>query len=137
MEKSKLGISLSLLGALAYFAAVFSGIFPLLVLLAYVFLREEDAYLKKNVLRALLLYIIFSVLINLVKLIPGGFAFLDEFFNAFYWNTQSFFLIRMVGSIADALKLLQTLLFILLGIATAAGKQFKIPFVDAQIDKHI
>lgn len=49
MSKTKLGISTTLLAALAYFAGGFSGYLLLFLVAGYVLLKEEDEWLKKNV----------------------------------------------------------------------------------------
>ena len=44
--KSNLGISVGLLGAVAYFAGLFGGYVPLLVVVGYILLREQNYWLR-------------------------------------------------------------------------------------------
>ena len=44
MEKTKLGISVGLIGACICFTALFGGITPAVLLVGYVFLREDNAW---------------------------------------------------------------------------------------------
>ena len=50
MQKSKLGISVGLLGALIYFAGLINPL-AMIVLVGYVLLKEENPWLRKAQLR--------------------------------------------------------------------------------------
>ena len=52
MNKTKLGITTGLLAALAYFTGCFSGYLLLFLVAGYVLLKEEDEWLRKNVVKA-------------------------------------------------------------------------------------
>ena len=52
--KSNLGISVGLLGAVAYFAGLFGGYVPLLVVVGYILLREQNDWLRWTAVKALL-----------------------------------------------------------------------------------
>lgn len=61
MPKTKLGISVALMGAGLYFLGVFSFI-PAFLLAAYVLLCEENAWLKRNAVRMVIIVVGFYLL---------------------------------------------------------------------------
>ncbi len=46
MQKTKLGVSVALMGAALYFLGLFSGYVALIILAGYVLLMEENVWLK-------------------------------------------------------------------------------------------
>ena len=46
--KSKLGVSVALLGALPFILSLFGGYTPMLLVVGYIFICEEDSWLKKT-----------------------------------------------------------------------------------------
>lgn len=54
--KTKLGISVGLLGTMVYFAALFGGYTPVILLAGYVLLFEENEWLKKAAIKAVALF---------------------------------------------------------------------------------
>ena len=97
MQKTKLGISVGLMAAAAYFLGLYGGYVITVVLVGYILLKEEDLWLKKQSVRALALMILFSVLSTAINLTPNllnllsntleminvhyYFSFLNNFFN--------------------------------------------------------
>ena len=53
MQKAKLGISVGLLGAAIYFTSLFSGYLVPVILTGYVLLFEENDWLRKNAVKAM------------------------------------------------------------------------------------
>ena len=47
MQKTKIGISVGVMGAVMYFASLFGGYIPMLLLAGYIFLKEENIWLQK------------------------------------------------------------------------------------------
>ena len=47
MQKTKIGISVGVMGAVMYFASLFGGYIPMLLLAGYIFLREENIWLSR------------------------------------------------------------------------------------------
>lgn len=60
MEKTKLGISIGLLGAGMYFAGL-AGALPALLLAGYVLLREENSWLKRMAVKAAAIVLLMAV----------------------------------------------------------------------------
>ena len=52
MQKTKIGISVGVMGAVMYFASLFGGYIPMLLLAGYIFLKEENIWLRKAAFKA-------------------------------------------------------------------------------------
>lgn len=52
MQKTKLGITVGALGAITFFAGFFGGYLAAIVLAGYALLFEENAWLKRSVVKA-------------------------------------------------------------------------------------
>ncbi len=55
MQKTKIGISVGVMGAVMYFASLFGGYIPMLLLAGYIFLKEENIWLRKAAFNAVAL----------------------------------------------------------------------------------
>lgn len=137
MEKSKLGISIGIVAALAYFMGIFSGYTVLVLLVGYVLLKEENAWLKKQSVQALLLLVAFSLLSVAVNLIPNLLGLLYDALDIVGVHLYLSVIENLFGLVASALSLVRTVVFVLLGIAALLGKDIKIPGVDGLLSKHI
>ena len=71
MEKSKLGLPVGLFGALIFAMAYFGGYTVLFLLVGYVLIREEDAWLRRTAVKAVLVSVAFSV-INLLLIVTAN-----------------------------------------------------------------
>lgn len=137
MQKTKLGISVGLIGAIIYFAGLFSGILAMVVIAGYVLLAEENEWLKKSAVKAITLSVTFSVLITVLGLIPDVIGIVDSFLNIFNIN----FYIPMINSIISLLKsivnFVETLVFLGLGLKALNQGTIEIPVVDDLIKKYM
>ena len=70
MEKTKMGLSVNVVAALAYLLCFFGGYTVALLFLGYVVLCENNDWLRKNVVTALLVMVGFSILNTAIGLIP-------------------------------------------------------------------
>lgn len=61
MQKTKLGISAGLLGAVLYFMGIFSGYLLVVLLAAYVLVYEENGWLKQSAVRAVAILLVFFI----------------------------------------------------------------------------
>ena len=79
MNRTKLGISAAAFVALTYLVAYFSGYLAIVVAVGFVFVFEKNEWLKKNVLKALVLLVCFSIANLVLYLIPD---FLDVIYDS-------------------------------------------------------
>ncbi len=137
MEKTKLGISVSLLLGILYLFGIFGGYIITGIAVGYVLLREENAWLKKQSVRVIALMLLFSLLGAAIDLIPdilGVFTKLLEVFSVFYYFS---FFRSVFGVLGAVLAVLRTVCFAGLGVLAVFGKTVKLPIVDPIVDKYM
>jgi len=83
MQKTKLGVSVGLLGAAVYFSAAFGGYVAMFLVAGYVLLFEENEWLKKAAVKAVALMIAVGVLNTAIGLIPDVLNWLSSFLSIF------------------------------------------------------
>ena len=140
MEKTKLHIPATLLAALACLLAYYSGYLILGILVGYVLLVEDNAWLKKFSLKVLLLMLIFSVVNTVLYLLPDLIDILFSFLRIFgVYNRPDFFnfIDNVFNFLSQIISLLKMVVFLLLGAATLFGKDVKIPGLDTFVEKRI
>lgn len=137
MQKTKLGISVGLMGAGLYFLSLFSFI-PAFLLAAYVLLREDNVWLKKTAVRMVIIVSGFYLLLTGVDMLEeivytinyvlGWVPFLDLHFS-FPLN---------LNSIANNIILFaENLVLVLSGFKALSGGSVKVDFADKLLTKHM
>lgn len=136
MQKTKLGISVGLMGFILFLSVGFGGYIPMLILGGYVLFFESNEWLKKSAIKAAVLLVGFSLISGLVGLIPSAVSFINEIFVAF----NSYFSLNIVtglfAAISTALSVLKTVLFILLAVKALTQGTIRIGMIDKLIQKH-
>ena len=135
MKKSNLGVSVGFIGALAYLAAFVNSFVGLLLIVGYVLLREENIWLRKNVLKAMVLYIGFLLLGIAVRLIPNFFSLLNTFLSIFRFNFISAVLTGIFGTLMKLLSYCAKLLYLALGVMALTQRTIAFAPLDKFIDK--
>lgn len=136
MIKTKLGISNFLLAAMIYLLGLFSNTVALVVAVGYVLIREDDAWLRKAALKALILHLIILVLQCVVAFMPDLLGLLNSFLNIFKVNVNFGFISSVKSFLNNSLDILRTVLFFLLALFALLGKNFPIPVVEGMAEKH-
>ena len=136
MENTKLGLPVGLLIALAFLLCLFGGYLPALLLVGYVFLREESETLKKGVLKAFALMIAFDLLLFAVNLIPSVVTLpkglLSGFGLGFLFNVVDGFF----DFIVSVVSLAERVIFVVYALLSwKKGAAPKLPLIDKLIDK--
>lgn len=135
MQKTKLGVTVALLGTAIYFIGLFGGYIPVIILGGYVLLMEENIWLKKTAVKSVAVLIMFSLFSSLLNLIPGVISFVDDIFNIFGGYFTIGVVISIVNMLTSALSLLRTLLFILLGLKALNQGDLSVPGIDKLVNK--
>lgn len=133
--KTKLGISAGLMGAAIYFTFLFGGYTPLLILAAYVFFKEDNAWLKKSVVKALALGICFSLITTAINLIPDAIGLLDSLTNLINKSFSISIISKLVRLLLSAVSFIRTILFLLLGLQALKMQDFPVGPVDKMVDE--
>ncbi len=137
MEKTKLGISVGLFGALLYAVGLWGGYFLIIAAAAYVLIREESAWLKQTAVKALaltflfpLISVVIGVIPDLVSLVANVMSLFDKFFNMEI-------VIEIENILRNILNIVEYVIFILLGVLALGKKTVRLPLVDAAVEKHV
>lgn len=137
MEKTKLGISVELLGVIVFAAALFGGYFPLLLAAGYILLREENEWLRKSAVQAVTTSIVFSFLIYTVGLIPDALDWFGSLTNIF--GTSFYFSVvnGIINAVTSALSIIREVLFLLMILKAFKQESIQVPVVDKIIEKYM
>lgn len=137
MQKTKLGISVGLMGAIAYFAGLFSGYLVAVLIFGYIMLVEDNPWLRKTAVKSIVLLVTFSALSAVIGLIPDFISFINTIFNVF----GSYFSLSVVTNIlavlTSALGILKTVVFLVLGLKALNQGTLTIPVVDNITNKNM
>jgi len=136
MEKTRLGITISLLGGALYFVGLL-GIIPLVILAGYVLIFEENAWLNKVAVKAVAVVIFFAVLSGAVGLIGDVSSFIVNFVNLFTTGFTLATLNRIVSLLQTAISFARVSLLILMGLSAMKMGDKSFGPVDRLISRHM
>ena len=137
MEKTKLGISVGLFGALLYAVGLWGGYFLTVAAVAYVLIREESAWLRKTAVKALALTFLFPLISVFIGVIPDLVGLVANVMSLFD-EAVSMEMVRDIENILRSiLNIVEYVIFILLGILALGNKTVRLPLVDGVIEKHV
>lgn len=137
MQKTKLGISVGLLGAAIYFTSLFSGYLVPVILTGYVLLFEENDWLRKNAVKAVALSVFFSFVVVVINLIPNAISFINYIASMFGGNVYIAFISNLVNAVTSAIDIIEKVLFIGLGLKALNQGSISFPVVDKLINKYM
>lgn len=132
--KTKLGVSTGVLAAATFFLGLFGGYTAIILLVGYILLFEEDAWLKKTAVKALAIMLIFSAAYYIVDLIPGLLNMISNLFNVFKSNFYPSQLHSFFSFLKSGITLLKELLMIMLGFLALKQKTLNMKSVDNLMD---
>lgn len=137
MKKTKLGISVGLLGAAIYFMGLFSGYLVVVLLAGYVLLCEDNEWLKKSAVKAVSVMALFSFLITVVNLVPNAISVIDYIVSMFGGNFYVAFLSNLVSAVVAVLNIIEKLVLLGLGVKALNQGTIAVPVVDNLINKYM
>ena len=136
--KSRLGVSVGLLAAAAYFSGLFSGFVPLFLVAGYILLREDNDWLRWSAVKAVLVCLLFAGITAVINLIPSLTSSLyalsvilsDDPFRISHLD-------NFLGLILQLVDIVKTIVLLLMGFR--ALHQGNLPFgkVDQAASKHL
>lgn len=139
MLKTKLGVSIALLGAASYFLVALTGVssWATLLIVAYVLFAEDNEWLKKTVVKAVSV----SILCSLLCIAIGWFDDLASIINIIihWFSKTTYFRIpaNLTTFFREIVVLVTDVFLVLLGIFALKMKTIKIPLVDSLVDKFV
>lgn len=137
MQKTKLGISVGLLGAALYFMGLFGGYMVTVLLAGYVLLCEDNAWLKKAAMKTISVMVLFSFASTIINLIPNAMSFIDAIVSMFGGNFYIAFISNLVNAVVTALSIIEKLLLLGLGMKALNQGTIAVPVVDDLINKYM
>lgn len=137
MEKTKLGVSVGLLGAAVFFSALFGGYTTVAIVAGYVLLCEESAWLKKAAVKAVALLMTFSVVTYVIGLVPDVFYWLSDFLSLINLNISFSIIYKIVNLLTDALGIVKILAFLGLGLMALKQQTIAISAIDEMVEKNM
>ena len=137
MQKTKLGITVGALGAITFFAGFFGGYLAAIVLAGYALLFEENAWLKRSVVKAVVLMVFFSVTVAIINVIPDLLEFVGNIASVFNGNFSIIKVNQIVNVLVSGLNLVEKVLFLGLGGKALSQGTIVIPFIDKKVSKYI
>lgn len=129
MQKTRLGVSVGLFGAMLYFVGLVS-IIPLVLMAGYVLLAEENMWLKRAAVKAVGVVLFFAVLSALIGLVGNFSTFLTETARLFNGQVNMTELNRIITICRTVLSFVQAMFLIMLGIKALKQGDVKFSVVD-------
>ena len=137
MEKTKLGISVGLMGALLYALGLFGGYFLTVAAVVYVLWREESVWLKQTAVKALALTFLFPIISLAIGVIPDLVGLVQSVLNLFDVFFSMEVVLEIEAILRSILNILEYVVFILLGVMALGKKTIRVPLVDSLVEKHL
>lgn len=141
MEKSRLGISVGIVAAIVYLAGLLDGFVLLLVAAFYVLFCEQNEWLRKSAVKAVILYLAFAVVGLALGLIGDVFGAAFDFIR---WVTSfitgysvSLFSFSLTGLLRDLVYFVRGVLFLVLALLAFKQKTISFGPLDRAIDKQM
>lgn len=137
MQKTKLGISVGLLGAAIYFMGLFSGYLVVTLLVGYVLLFEENKWLRKAAVKAIALMIFFSCLVAVLNLIPDAIGMVNNILAVFKGSFTMVFVSRVITAATAIINFIEKVMFLILGFKALNQGTIVVPAVEKLIQKNM
>ena len=135
--KAKLGVSVGLLGAGIYLAAIFGGLTPVILMAGYVLLFEENEWLKKSAVKAIAIVLTFAFFVTVINLIPDLLRWIATLVSVFKGTFNYNVVSSIISVITQAIEIIRTCLFLLLGAKALTQGTVAVPVVDKLINKYM
>lgn len=135
MQKTKLGVSVGLLGAAIYFSGLVNMLL-LFLLAGYVLLFEENEWLRRAAVKAAAIVIGFALVSVLIGTLDNVFAFFNVLIG---WMGTSFKLGYPLGIdtlLRNLCSFAENVILLLLGYSALSLGSIRIDFFDKIVNKH-
>lgn len=134
--KTKLGVSAGLIAAAMYFTGIFSGYIPLLLIAGYVLLAEENEWLRKSAVKAVVTLLCFNILTFAIGLIPDAFDLITSFIDIFGVYFSFSLVNNIVSFINNVIYFIRGIVFLVLGIRALHMGDLPLAKVDSLVNEH-
>ncbi|BCN31435.1 hypothetical protein [Anaeromicropila herbilytica] len=136
MQKSKLGVTVGLVGAAVYFTGLISFI-PLMLLAVYILFMEENEWLRKSAVKAVTIVVIYNLICVVFGLGDNIFDIINDIFYTLHIDTTLDYPLYIDDIAIKAAGFIENLLLVVLGLKAMAQGSFKVKAIDNIIDKNM
>lgn len=136
MQKTKLGISVGLFGALLYIMGMISFL-TLMIAVGYVLLFETNEWLRKSALKALVIVSVFYLLQIFVGIGSDIFATLNGFVGWFDTGFRFDYPLNLDTIILNGLDTIKYIILVVLAIKGYKQGSIKLKKIDKIVEKNI
>lgn len=137
MQKTKLGISVGFLGAILYFIGLFGGLWVTIAAVAYVWIREEDLWIKRTAAKVLSMTFLFPIILLVLGFIPDLIYLCRDMLAVLDISINLDVITKMEAVTANFFNIVKYVFFILLAVFAYFQKTLRLPLIDYTIEKHI
>ena len=137
MDKTKLGISVGLMGAILYCFGLFGGAIVTVAAVAYVLICEENEWLKKTAIKVVVLMLLFPVAQMVIGVIPDLAGIVADLLNIFKVGVNLSIIYSIESLLRGLISIAEYVVFAILAVMALAQKTVTIPLLDPFIDKHM
>lgn len=137
MQKTKLGIPAGLLAAGIYFTGLFGGYLVAVLLTAYVLLVEDDEWLRRSSVKAVILMAVLSLTTTVLGFFPDVLEVISSLLSVFHVIFTYHTFSTIINVFIQVIDILKYVLFIILGIKALGARSVAIPVVDRLIYKYM
>lgn len=138
MEKTKLGIPVTLAAVAMCLLGWFGGLVIAGIFAGYILLQEENTSLRRLAVKVLAVMFLFSTVSYLLGLPNDVMHVLYSLLNVVGIDgIYVEFVSELTNFLSNVWSLLRTVVFLLMAANVASGKDFKIPVVDNLLDKYM
>ncbi len=140
MQKTKLGISVGLLGAILFISALVQPL-AAFIIAGYILIAEDNLWIRRAAVKSIVIGFAFSVLSIIIYLIPDFINVIERliciFKDDYYSGDFVGFIDDLVSFIVSVTDYAQVVIFGLLALTSLKQSTVIIPVVDKFINKHI
>lgn len=136
MVKTKLGVSVGLLAAGVYFVGLIA-MTPLLLVAGYVIVTEEDVWLRKAAIRAIVIVVVFAVLSTFLGLLNNSTSLIINIAQLFRQTANMTDVNRVIGILQTILNICERVILLIMGFAALRQQKVSFAPVDNLMDNHM
>ncbi|MCL2364037.1 MAG: hypothetical protein FWC71_05180 [Defluviitaleaceae bacterium] len=136
MVKTKLGVSVGLLAAGIYFIGLIA-MTPLLLAAGYVIIMEEDAWLRKSAIRAVVIVVSFAVLSTFLGLLDNSTTLITNIVQLFRISASTADIDRVIRILQMILNISERVVLLVMGFVALRQGMVRLAPVDNLMDNHM
>lgn len=136
MERTKLGITVSILASCMYFLPIFGGYTPTILLAGYILLVESNIWLRRVSVKALVVVIGFDLIYVAINLMPEILESVQEFLQIFDYDFEYQKVNLVIITLKNIIGLVKTVTLLCLGYKALRQEEVRVSFADRILNRH-